>query len=154
MSKTIKKKEKHHKKPDPFIRAIVNMSIILASTTLTMFVIVNMMASQMVPSLFERIAHGEENAIISFYAISRGNGLRYEMFDHVATDEAMYADDLSSAHRNRQELIVYYESLLQSNPNARDVLYALSILYNQEENTAQADYYMSQARMIDPGIGM
>ena len=119
-----------------------------------MFVIVNVMASQLVPSLFERIVNGEENAIISFYTISRGNDLHYEIFDYVTTDETMYADDLSSAHRNRQELIVYYESLLQSNPYARDVLYALSILYSQEENTIQADYYMSQARVVDPAIGM
>ena len=141
-------------KQEPFLRAIVNTSIILASTALVMFVIVNVMASQLVPSLFERIVNGEENAIISFYTISRGNDLHYEIFNYVTTDETMYADDLSSAHRNRQELIVYYESLLQSNPYARDVLYALSILYSQEENTIQADYYMSQARVVDPAIGM
>lgn len=154
MATTAKKKEKHKKKQDPFIQALVNTSIILASTVLVMFIVVNIMASQLFPSLFERIISGEENAIISFYAISRDNGLNYKVFNSVENEETMYADDLSSAHRNRQELIVYYESLLQSNPYARDVLYALSILYNQEENIPQADYYMNQARMIDPTIGM
>jgi len=152
MSKKTKKSKKHSKKQDPFLQAIFNTSIIVGSTALVMYVVVNIMASQLFPPLFEQIIDGKKNAMRTFYAIARRNNLKYELFDYVSTDEAQYVNDLYSKHRNRQELISYYESVLQSNPYARDVLYALAILYQQEKNTARSEYYMRQARMIDPGI--
>ena len=121
------KKKKHKtkkKKQDPFIQAIIDTSIILVFTTMVVFVAVNIMTSQLHPSLFQRMVNEEQNAIISFYAIARDAELNHELFRFVKTDASIYAQDLNEAGQTRQELIAHYKSLLQSNPIARDVLYA------------------------------
>ena len=153
MPKTSTKTTKHKKKPDPFMRAIMSTTIILGSTFLVMYVVINGLASQLVPSIFTRIVEGEKNAIISFYTIARDNEIDHDLFNFVSTDRAQYADELSSDHKNRKEFISYYESLLQINPYARDVLYALSVLYEQEENASQAQAYLQRARALDPSMG-
>lgn len=52
----------------------------------------------------------------------------------------------------RQQRIRQLEYVLQRNPKARDVLYALYVLYNQEGKNQVANQYLKRAQEVDPNL--
>lgn len=50
------------------------------------------------------------------------------------------------------EKIKYYESLMEYNSKSRDLLLTLSKLYLEQGNIPYSNYYLNQAKMIDPQL--
>ena len=59
---------------------------------------------------------------------------------------------LNKDKNNRQQKIKQQLSILEKNPQSRDTLLMLAVLYYQNEDYPKAKNYYSQAKVIDPWI--
>lgn len=125
----------------------------LASFGLTIFLFLNIFAVQQVTPLYEDVANGEISALIRFFGKAKSLAEFQTIFPEVKQTFGLYEENVYAEDRKRQESIAQLELILQKNPQARDVLYALSKLYEKEENKLKAAEYLARAKQIDPQIG-
>lgn len=118
------------------------------------FLYMNISAVMAIPSLYSQVADRDEEAMIVFFRKAKSSKEFRELFPEiqqlfVSLENKVYAED-----RSRQDEIAYFESLLSYNPNARDVLYTLSLLYEKQGNSVKSAEYLARARVVDPTIGL
>lgn len=125
----------------------------LALFGFTLFLFVNIFAVQQVTPLYEDVANGEITALIRFFGKAKSLHEFEAIFPEVKQTFGLYEENVYAEDRKRQESITQLELLLQKNPQARDVLFALSKLYEKEDNAEKATIYLNLARQIDPKVG-
>ncbi len=120
---------------------------------LFVFVISNLILSQIVSPLYFQLVRPERKTAVEFlkrvkplplfdeklavYEISYGPGLEEEVF----------ADD-----KQRDHLINRLEQVLSSNPSQRDVLYSLYLLYSDKGDLNTSNAYFQLAKELDPSL--
>lgn len=120
-----------------------------------LFLIVNIIASQLVsPLMVKLLENPDENTVALYLQKIRTLPL---FDDELFFYQNMYGETINDkvfrVEKERRTTISQLEELLRKNPQARDVLYNLSKLYQAEGNTAQADIYLQKAKAIDPFVG-
>ncbi len=103
---------------------------------LILFLFLNIVSSQSASFLYTNVINGKKQAVISFL---KNIQLLPEFNQFLMSYK-------------RKKTIIKIETALKKNPDARDVLYNLSILYKQNGNEKKSDELMQRAKIIDPTI--
>ncbi len=116
---------------------------------LLMFLMLNIASSQAISPLYFGLVKGNTQAAVSFLQkISRSSGFNYYKGLFSADVQKQFTAEETKLDNQIKKL----ESLLQKNPNARDVLYNLHLLYTRVGNDNKAQEYLKRAQEIDPTI--
>ena len=109
----------------------------------------NITSSQAVSPLYFGLVKGNPQAAVSFLQkISRSSGFDY----YRSLFSADVQRQFTAEEAKLDNQIKKFESLLQKNPNARDVLYNLHLLYTRVGNDNKAQEYLKKAQEVDPTI--
>lgn len=147
-----KKKQKRGVVEDKVFMTIWNGVVGISYGIVTIFVAINIAASQHMPRVFFDLADGKKDAIVEFLTRAQEVPQFENLFPEVQSvllqnSEAVYKDANS-----RQNQIGSLLSLLESNPESPEVLYSLHLLYSAEKNTERANSYLQKALALDPLI--
>lgn len=117
------------------------------------FLIINLISSQTISSIFFKFVNNDRAATVSFLQKIKDlpdyqNILR--MHDNIY-GKSIRAE-INSEESKKKALINNLEQQLAINPKARDILYSLYQLYLAEGDKNKADYYLQQAIEVDPSI--
>ena len=117
------------------------------------FVLVNIILSQAIPSLYFKFIDGDEVATATMLKKIR----TLPVFSTVLHDQTQIygseiADTVYAPELSRKEQITKLEEALKAHPQSRDIVYALYQLYDEGGNPDKANYYFQKAKEIDPGI--
>ena len=115
--------------------------------------IVNIISSQSIPSLYWDVVNEKPTAVSFFLQKMMGSPDFNRLF---TMNENIYGPSLKGKvfqeTLKREMAIRELEAILLINPKARDVLVALSTLYEQEGNYPRAQDYLQKAKEIDPQV--
>ncbi len=117
------------------------------------FLIINILSSQMVSSLYFGLVNNNQSAVISYLRLIRQTP---EFSSEALKFDTIYNKPLSSMifHEEKQRniMIQNLEQLLIFNPYSRDILYALYKENLLAGNRARAENYLHRVQDIDPSI--
>ena len=151
MSKKKAKEKKYSN--DSLMSWFTHITLAITYGLLFMFLVANILYSQIMPDEYFQLLQGKENAFVSI--IKRGKDTSFfqtilpENRNTIAVKEA---DIFADAHQ-RQAQIDILKQTLSYNPESRDVLYALYLLYKRDGQINTANEYLDRARQIDPTVG-
>lgn len=113
----------------------------------------NIIASQVFPNLFYPFVDGSRQSVVSYLThIKKLPIFETELARYKNTYGATIETEVFKEDVLRKQKISFLEKELVKQPYARDILYALSLLYRDDGNTDKAVYYLEKARAIDPSI--
>lgn len=144
-------REKNHAhKPHSAMHILgTGMAVILGSA----FLASNIVTSQLIHPLYNGLVNDDQQSWITFFKLSKN---KPEFESYLKEVQGTYRElkpHMDGERVTKQETIRKLEDYLAQNPKARDVLYALSILYRETDDPVKADEYLRQAREIDPSVG-
>jgi len=133
-----------------FIKTLI---ICLSVLLLIIFLIINIISSQTISPLYFSILNEDQEVVVAYlkkivplpffqteldkYKIIYGDGIEKQVF----------------AEKNgRQRQIIVLKTLLQKNPQTKDILFALYQLYLNNGQIDKAQEYLKKAQQIDPMI--
>lgn len=120
---------------------------------LVLFLILNIISSQSISDLYFRLVDQRRQAAVDFLKALRSQPKFEQEMDR---QKAFFGQNIESEvfqdEIKRQQRIRQLEYVLQRNPKARDVLYALYVLYNQEGKNQVANQYLKRAQEVDPNL--
>jgi tetratricopeptide (TPR) repeat protein len=142
------KKQKEKRQSTGFSSYFVfSLLLVLAFLFLTL----NVFASQTVSSLFLQVVNNQYQSTVLFLKkIKTQDFFDQELKRFRAIFGKKIENDVFSEDRLRAEKIKKCELLLKKNPDARDVLYQLYLLYQEAGNTEKADEYYRRVKEVDP----
>jgi tetratricopeptide (TPR) repeat protein len=127
------------------------MNLMLGTIALS-YVVLNMIASQMVNPLYGRFVAEEVDAQVAFYKIARNLPEFQAVYGaNAATIQSLEAE-INKDDVTRLDTIRKLETLLDQNPNSRDLLYVIATLYQQAGDELNAGQYREKALQIDPSL--
>lgn len=113
---------------------------------LTVFLLANIIQSQTISSIFFPMVNGYRLSAVEFLKKIRRESIfasELKKFQNIygksIEDEVFYEE------RKRNQIIKNLEQILEKNPQARDVLYSLYLLTNDQK-------YLQRAKAVDPNI--
>lgn len=127
--------------------------LILGTLLLVLYVGANIISSQTLPSLYYRLINGDKQAAISYLTHIRpltffqSELIKYKNIHGLWVEEQVFKKEWE---RNRK--IAALEDSLEKNRKSRDILYGLSVLYDERGDKARARDYLEKAREIDPDV--
>lgn len=129
-------------------------ALFILGFVLSLFISLNIAASQnSVPDLYFSFVTENPQAVTE--TLERTQRLK-EYPEILAMQREIYGptidEHISSETNSRNEKIKYLESILQNNPESRDILYTLSILYRQNNQDSLSEQYLNRAKAVDPWI--
>jgi len=143
----VKKKKEKKSSTNLYYYFIITFFILISC----LFLILNIFASQTISPLFYGVINNDYQSIVLFLKkIGNQSFFNQELKKYQLIYGKKIDGDVFSEERKRQEEIKKLEVLLQKNPNARDVLYQLYLLYQQAGNNKKAEEYYRKAKEIDP----
>jgi len=117
------------------------------------FLLVNIIASQMIPPLYFRVIKSDHKAIVVFLKrIIHLPNFTQEMSQYQAEFGSEIRTAVFGDQWQRLQLINKFEQLLAKNPKSRDLLYALYQLYHANGDQKLAGQYLNKAKAVDPAI--
>jgi tetratricopeptide (TPR) repeat protein len=113
----------------------------------------NIIASQSVPALyFEFISERKDAVAQTLYKIQRTK----EYPEVLSMQRAIYGPSIDAAISQENETRFYniqqLEKILQLNPRARDVFFALGTLYEEQGDASKSGFFFQKAHEIDPSL--
>ena len=147
--------EKRHAKVSSKKREVHSSTgLFVLGFCLYLFISLNVLASQRTaPDLYYSFAAEDKNAVIETL-------YKTQFLPEYPTLRAMqrniYGSSIDTAivkeSEQRTAKIHSLESILQQNPQAREVLHALSVLYRENDQLATSEQYLKKAQAIDPSM--
>jgi tetratricopeptide (TPR) repeat protein len=119
-----------------------------------MFLVTNILLSQVYPDFYNGIFIGDKASLVSFFKKADTSSYFPKLKEESSSIYKQLESEITSDVRNREKRIQKLEGLLKENPKSRDVLYALSILYEQSGDMAKSQEYLEKARSVDPSVGI
>lgn len=116
------------------------------------FLVMNILFSQQLPSLYFSIINEEAGAMVTFLKYGKDIPAFRLIASEIQDQFLLYGNEIYKEERHRQQLIQKLETLLAQNPQSRDVLYSLYLLYDRSGDEITAQHYFQRAKEIDPGI--
>lgn len=114
------------------------------------FVVFNMLASQLVHPLYFSFVNEERDAVVSFLEKTRSLPGYSRIEDYLSQSIDVLQQDILYHDKVRQETIDQLELVLDQNEKARDVLVSLALLHKQAGNEQMSEEYWSRAQAVDP----
>ena len=133
--------------------SLLRIGKILLFLCIFIYLIVNLVLSQLISPLYFSLVKNDRTAVVSFLSQIKNLPVFPEFFSlnkniyGNSLEQEVFAKDLQ-----RKEEIAELEYLLEKNAKARDVLYNLYLLYNEDGNKSKAEEYLRRAKEIDPAI--
>ncbi|MFN4212990.1 MAG: hypothetical protein ACK4FL_03475 [Microgenomates group bacterium] len=114
---------------------------------------INLIYSQKIPPLYLRLINNDRQAAIEF--LQKIKNLpqfpqEFEKYKKIYGERV--EDEVFAKERERKQMIKNLEQMLEKNPKARDVLYSLFLLYEEDGDKTKAMEYLIKAREVDPEI--
>lgn len=129
------------------------LNVIIGVFFLGLYLLFNIVVSQMIPDLYFRLVDGNQTAVVKYLRQIRPLSqfktelAKYRQIYGVKIDNYVFADE------NEQAVAINkYEAVLQKNPQSVTALYNLSLLYGEKRNKQQAEKYSRMAKELDPTI--
>lgn len=120
---------------------------------LVLLLAANLYSSQAMPPLYYRLVDGERAAIPQYLTqIRQLSVFQSELLRYKNTYGLWVENQVFKKEWERNEMIARLEAALQKNPQSRDVLYGLSVLYADRGDSGRAQAYLERARQIDPAL--
>lgn len=125
----------------------------ITAFALVLFLILNITVSQLIHPLYYKVANEDGEATVEMLILSKHLPEFKEM---LAMQDKIFGPSIESEvfqrEIQRNDRIGALEALLQKNPKARDVLYTLYKLYNENGEKGRAREYLDRAKEIDPTL--
>lgn len=125
---------------------------LMIGTIALSYVVLNVVASQMVNPLYERFVAEEVEAQVAFYKIARTLPEFQDLYEANTLTLQSLEPEINKDDVTRLDKIRKLETLLEQNPNSRDLLYVISTLYQQSGDETSAQEYREKALQIDPSL--
>lgn len=113
--------------------------------------ILNILISQKMPDLYFRFIEEKGGASALYLQYIKKNPV---FLRELAAQKNIFGNNIEEAvfqkDQERRKNIAKLENMLQKNPEARDVLYHLSVLYSQEGKPDLANTYLNKVKNLDP----
>jgi len=123
------------------------------SVFLFLFLILNIYFSQNISFLYERLINNDKKAVVEYlrkiknFPYFKNELKRFtSIFGDSMIKEVYFEDE------QRKIKIKKLKEALKKNPKSRDILVALSKLYQEEGDFKLANFYLKKAKEIDPMI--
>jgi len=149
-----KKKKKEELRYEQFMVLFRTTASVIIGTVLLLFVIANSMSAQYMPKIFFDLANDSEKSIVELLIKAKDIEQFKYLFPEVRHVIAKNSEAIYKESNDRSAQIQTLLTLLQSNPESPEILYALHILYQADKDMVNADMYLQKARLIDPQIGL
>jgi len=131
----------------------LSLTKVLLSFLLLFFLSLNIFFSQNIHPLYQKLVNEEKKAVIEYLKkIKSLSVFKAELKKFTAIFGKQIANEVFFEDEQRKIKIKKLEAVLQKNPKSRDVLYALSKLYQEDGNERLAREYLKKAKEIDPMI--
>jgi tetratricopeptide (TPR) repeat protein len=125
----------------------------IAIGLLCLFLLFNIIASQTISPLYFNLVNDGKKSTINFLQKIRNQEFFTKIYQ---MNKNIYGENIENEvfgnEKNRQLLITNYQQALEKNPESRDALYNLYILYKKEGNLTKAKEFLYKARLIDPNL--
>ncbi len=113
----------------------------------------NILSSQIMSSLYFGLVNDDQSAIVRYLKLIRST----PSFPKEAIKfDAIHGKPLSSMifqeENQRNNEIKILEQLLKDNPDSRDILYSLYLVYSQKGDALMSQKYLRQVKAIDPSL--
>jgi hypothetical protein len=130
----------------------IHRGILYGAIALGCFIAVsNTYASQQLPALFYPYIEEGRGAVITYLSriktlpVFEAELSRYKSEYGADIQNEVFKEDVL-----RKKRITALEEGLKKQPQSRDILYALSLLYKEGGDEKKASYYLEKARTVDP----
>ncbi len=121
--------------------------------SILVILVLNIISSQNISGLYFRLVNGQRKAAVEYLKNIKDLP---QFQEDLGRQKAFFGQNIESAvfqeETYRKQRVKELEAVLKRNPQARDVLYALYILYNAEGNKQIADEYLRKAQEVDPNL--
>ncbi len=125
----------------------------LFSFLLILFLGTNIFFSQNINNLFNDLINFNEKSAIDFLKkIKNENYFQNQLLYFENIFQKPLKNEVFKEENERNEKIKKLEQILEKNPYSRDVLYSLSILYQQKGDEKKTKEYLRIINEIDPEI--
>lgn len=118
---------------------------------LSLFLFFNIFYSQKISSLFFGLINNDKKSAVLFLEKTKEKNFFESQLKYF---ENFYGEDLKNEvffKENQRNLkIKKLEQILEKNPQARDVLYSLHLIYLEKNDTTTAKKYLDLVKKIDP----
>lgn len=136
------------------VRLITRKVLIVATASLfCLLVLGNVVSSQTISPTYIRVLEENRAGVIYYLTHIRPLPLftpeltRYKNRFGATLEKNVFEKEIK-----RKNEINKQEELLMRNPQARDVLYNLAMLYKESGDRVRAENYLKRARQVDPTI--
>ena len=136
------------------IKTLKKNSFFLVGAITLFIVSINIISAQQISPLYIGLVNGKRNNLIIFLKKTltlpqskRWLRIAKEKYGQQKIEKAVFA-----TQEEQRARIKRLEQILKKNPNARDVLYALSVTYKQLGDDKLATYYFNKAKKVDPQV--
>ncbi len=120
---------------------------------LFIFIALGIWSNLGIPKIVTTIGVADEKTGIVFFKKARHlDQFRLTLLPEMAKIFSNHEYEIYADERARLEKIHILESLLNGHPEARDVLYALALLYHKSGNYNKSQEYMNRAIVVDPDV--
>jgi len=120
---------------------------------IVLFITANIFSSQQIAPLYFQVAKDDRPAIVNFLSkITRLSDFEKLLRINKNIYGAYLEQEVFAESAKRRETITEYGLLLEKNPQSRDTLYNLYLLYQKEGNEIKAKEYLKRAKQIDPNL--
>jgi tetratricopeptide (TPR) repeat protein len=148
----IKKSKKRKKQLTKKIFSTKILNILIAFIFF-LFLLANISYSQNISPLYWKLVNDEKEAVIDYLKkIKPLPFFKTELKKFTNIFGKKIVDDVFFEDEQRKIKIKKLEAVLQKNPKSRDVLYALSKLYQEDGNERLAKEYFKKAKEVDPNL--
>jgi hypothetical protein len=125
--------------------------IVVGTCLLLGLAFANFYASMRIPHLYVEHVENERAVIATYLAAIRPLPQFQASYVHAVNAYGTgLHDELNKADNIRNRKIINLEQELQFNPNNRDILYALSVLYKENRDFVKSREYVKRFQQIDP----
>lgn len=146
------KDKKTSQKKSNWINGTIHIIKAIGYGSLFSFLLLNILFSQQLPSISTPFLNQQNDAVISFLKQSKNKSYFQKILPEINSLFSSHKEEIYADEKQRKELIQKLEGLLAQNPQSRDVLYSLYLLYQKNGDQVTANSYLQQAKSIDPGI--
>ncbi|MBI5123676.1 hypothetical protein HZA75_07495 [Candidatus Roizmanbacteria bacterium] len=126
---------------------------ILGVILFSAFLFLNLFYSQFISPLYPKLVNDDKIATIIFLQKIK---ILPEYQKILKMNNDIYGNtvkkEIFAQENKKKEMINNLEQQLTINPKARDILYSLYKLYLAEDNNLQAQKYLQQVKIVDPGF--
>lgn len=147
-----KKKEEKIIAPKTVTQQLIYSVKVVVMFIFILFCFFNGVASQIMPNLYFQLVKEDPQAEVAFFKTARLLPEFKALFPEIRQSFTQHEKEIYADERNTRTRIAELEELLKENPQSRDVLYALSLLHEQEGNTGKAAEYLQKAKALDPAV--